>query len=83
MSCGSKTYTGITKEVADKMVKDLQAQGMHATLPEGNINSRGVSADYKWDESNSTLLVTVNSKPFIVSCGYVWGQLDKLIDGYK
>ena len=81
--CGSKTYTGITKEAADRMVKDLQSQGIHAALPEGDINSQGVSAHYNWNESKSTLVVEVRSKPWYAPCSTVWSKLDGLIGGYK
>lgn len=83
MACDPKVYNDISPEIMDGLRRELA--NIELTLPEedeGILHSSafGVSANYKFDRTASTLRVEVTSKPFFVPCSYIFKKLDEAFE---
>jgi hypothetical protein len=57
------------------MKKRLKDAGIHVSPGNGgDMEGSGVKAYFEWD-GKSNLKITIESKPFILSCGYVIGKI--------
>ena len=82
MSCDPHKYKGVTKEVFDCVKKQVVSHGgsWEGDYASGKIDFEGkVKADYKGDAATGDFTVTVTKKPFVVTCGYVYGKIGAAI----
>ena len=82
MGCPTWTYT--TKKDPKELLRQAkQAAKEHGIEFEGDersgkVSGRGVKGWYRVEKGNPTKIsIKVTNKPFIVSCGFVKGKMDK------
>ena len=85
--CGDQVYQGITQAKITEMLQDLASIGatVSGTSPSWTItlNHYGVVLQGTWDESNSTLTVTILAKDSYVTCGEVWDKISSIMKGLQ
>ena len=73
--CNPVTFHKVTPDVFECMKKMLKDAGILVSSGNsGDIEGSGVKAHFEWD-GKSNLKITIKSKPFILSCGYVKGKI--------
>lgn len=78
MSCPTKLYPliGAQAQLIAQRVHDETGMDIDLTLPSGSASNHGITLS--WKVSENMVAVTVDSKPWIVSCGTIFGRLDEL-----
>lgn len=74
--CTPITFHGITPAVFATLKDKLRAAGI--TVRDGNlgvISEDYIKANFAYWEMLGRLEVTITSKPFLVSCGYITGKI--------
>ncbi len=73
--CNPVTYHNVTSDVFECMKNKLKDAGIHVSPGNsGDMEGSGVKAHFEWD-GKSNLKITIKSKPFILSCGYIIGKI--------
>jgi hypothetical protein len=77
-SCPTKLYplVGVQAQTIAKKVHDETGMDIDLTQPSGRASSHGITLS--WKVSENMVAVTVEDKPWIVSCGTIFGRLDEL-----
>lgn len=78
-ACDPIKYHNVKQDSFECMKKKLEAAGFH--VPPGNrgeMEGSGVKAHFEWD-GKSDLTITITSKPFIVTCGYVIKRINNFV----
>jgi hypothetical protein len=77
--CNPVTYDNVTPDVFECMKKKLKDAGIYVSPGnDGDIEGSGVKAHFEWN-GKSNLKITIKSKPFILSCGYVIGKIEDFL----
>jgi hypothetical protein len=72
MACPTMSFNGITREVYDCLVKQAGTMGFPAPQsPSGRVAYHSVEADYRWEESEGTLEITITRAPDWLDCSMV------------
>lgn len=74
--CTPITFHGITPEIFACLKAKLEAAGV--IVPDGNmgtINGSHFTGTFSYLTTLAMLDITVMSKPFLVSCGYITGKI--------
>jgi hypothetical protein len=70
-----KTYT-ISPAGFEQLRNRLSTQGISITGPVGEIEFRGIMLKYFYDQERGQLTLSILKKPFLVTAGLIWEQVD-------
>ncbi|GAC1355267.1 MAG: hypothetical protein NVSMB31_15700 [Vulcanimicrobiaceae bacterium] len=77
MATDSKTYTGVTRSVMDKLRAGLEKAKI--ALPAGDsgqISSAGLTGTFHFDDRGQTLQLEIQKYPMFMPKGMIWKAID-------
>lgn len=82
MSCPTMSFSGVTREVYDCLMRQAASMGFPTPQgPQGRVAYHSIEAEYRWDESEATLEITVSRSPEWLDCGMVEARVRQTIGG--
>ncbi len=82
MSCPTMSFSGVSREVYDCLMQQAASMGLPTPQgPSGRVAFMSVEAEYRWDEGEGTLAITVTRSPEWLDCGMVESRVRQAIRG--
>ncbi len=82
MSCPTMSFSGVTREVFDCVVKRATSMGLPALKgPSGRVAYHNVEVEYRWDEASGTLEITITRSPAHLDCAMIESSARQAIRG--
>jgi len=80
MACPTMSFTGVTRTVYDRLVRQAAGMGLPAPQgPSGRVAYHNVEAEYRWDEGEELLELTITRGPEWLSCAMVESGVQQAI----
>ena len=82
MACPTMSFSGVTREVYDCLVKQAASMGFPAPQgPSGRVAYHSVEAEYRWEEGEATLEITITRSPDWLDCSMVESRVRQAMRG--
>ncbi len=79
-ACDAQPFQDVTPEIWDCFKSTLREHfGADVPASPSGVINGDITADYSWDRNSKTLVITVKSKPFLVSCKQVSNRIGDFI----
>ena len=82
MSCPTMSFSGVTREVYDCLIRQATSLGFPAPKgASGLVAYHNVEAEYRWDEEAGTLEITITRAPAHLNCAMIESSARQAIRG--
>lgn len=75
-----QTFNGFTQARLDGLAQKPSAAGIAISGPHGEASKEGFTVSWNFDPARQVLDLQCTKKPFVVTCEYVNGKMQELID---
>jgi hypothetical protein len=76
------SFSGVTREVYDCLVRQAASMGFPAPQgASGRVAYHSVEAEYRWDEDEATLEITITRSPGWLDCAMVESRVRQAMRG--